>query len=618
MFFQRKAPAAWGVEYVVGPTKALCCVALCVLAGKQNTTKELFAYPTRVWLAPDAGNTIALELTRMMDRSKSARGLNVRVSQGLVLTMALSAGLELGCGTSPRYISGGSVASGNGTTSTRTSRRYRRRYARGGSGNASAAADTKTEQASSALRGQGFQAIGNQRMPMDDRRLISVTVPTQARHCYTIVAVADGGISNVDLTVINTSGRPVVSDDTAEPRAHVSFCNFNESGDFRARVFAFGGSGVVRLQAFEGPSGVTGDLSSVFGGASHSTTTTTASALATPDSETSQRIRTFEQQASSQGFQPVGTVSGTPILQNGQGVSWPAQLPAGQCYTFAIFGGAGVGDADLQLLDSAGNVVQADTQPARDANVSAFCPSADGSYRLRPTIGNGSGQLWLAVYMRGGSAGNNQLAINTRVGTATDGEAGGADSAFGDVERALEQVGYDSQDEPQEGTLEAGREERKTVALEAGKCYAIAATASSTMQDLDLFLLDPANHEVDRDYARDAKPVVRVCPQSSGNYTVRVQAAAGRGTFRLGVFNWTSGVSGAGMTGLLFVRNAEVSRVLLADGYEGDADFDLERRNIPQNEHANISVNLANGKCYAFVAVGGPGVSDLNLRVTKG
>jgi len=48
------------------------------------------------------------------------------------------------------------------------------------------------------------------------------------------------------------------------------------------------------------------------------------------------------------------------------------------------------------------------------------------------------------------------------------------------------------------------------------------------VRDLDLFLADSAGNEVDRDYAQDASPVVRVCPTATGAFTVRMHMASGQ------------------------------------------------------------------------------------------
>jgi hypothetical protein len=72
------------------------------------------------------------------------------------------------------------------------------------------------------------------------------------------------------------------------------------------------------------------------------------------------------------------------------------------------------------------------------------------------------------------------------------------------------------------------------------------------------------------------------------------------------------------MSGLLFVRNAEVTRILQADNYQGDADFELFRGRVAQGATTNRPVNLRQGVCYAFAAVAGTGLNELDMTLRRG
>jgi len=63
--------------------------------------------------------------------------------------------------------------------------------------------------------------------------------------------------------------------------------------------------------------------------------------------------------------------------------------------------------------------------------------------------------------------------------------------------------------------------------------------------------------------------------------------------------------------------NAEVTRILQTDNYQGDADFEIYRGRIRQGAATQRSVNLRANTCYAFMAVGGAGVSDLNMGLLQ-
>ena len=58
--------------------------------------------------------------------------------------------------------------------------------------------------------------------------------------------------------------------------------------------------------------------------------------------------------------------------------------------------------------------------------------------------------------------------------------------------------------------------------------------------------------------------------------------------------------------------------MLQADNYSGDSDFDIVRQQIRQGANVTRTVSLRNGACYAMVAVGGAGISDLDLSLAQG
>ena len=550
---------------------------------------------------------------------------NARLAGVALASLAVVA--VAGCsGRSPRYnrnaYSNGYV-SGTQYTGTPGYGRYP-----AGGGNTAGAAMPPTaagamgmvQSADRTLRGQGFQPLGQvvqQRMP--NRGLVAFPITAQPGLCYSVFAVGDTGVQDVDLEIISPSGASVGHDQNPDIHPNVSFCAY-EPGLHLARVNVFSGSGNVYVGIYQGPAGTTANLASAFDGGGAGGPAA-APVPSQPDPGTGARVTALAQQMSSTGYQPIGQLSGVS-MRSGETQRWSAQLFAGQCYTFAVFAGPGVSDADLFVLQQ-GRTLARDTAMVADAAVRDVCITQTGSYFVSPHIAGGAGVVWFAAYARPNRAAaptgtptqvtQTPIAINMHTGST-----GGLDSTYNGVSRDLQRVGYAPFSEPLNLQLNEGQDQSQPVRFEAGACYAVAAAGDSTVRDLDLFLTDPSGAEVDRDYAQDADPVVRVCPPATGEFTLRMHMTAGQGGIRLGLFRWNSGTSGAGMSGLLFVRNAEVTRILQADGYQGDADFELVRGTIREGRSATRTVNLQNGACYAFVGVGGTGVSDLNLVVQHG
>ncbi|MEI8255355.1 MAG: hypothetical protein WCJ30_06740 [Deltaproteobacteria bacterium] len=521
-----------------------------------------------------------------------------------------------GCsGRSPRYgnayLSGTQYA-GNGYQQT-----GRNAYRGGGGGGpVPAGATGMLQNADRVLRAQGYQPLGQavqQRMP--NRGLVALPINAQPGLCYAVMAIGDTGVNDVDMQVVSPSGSTVGQDQNPDIHPNVSFCAY-EPGLHLARISVFSGAGNVLFAVYQGPPGSSPSLASAFTGGGSAPA---AAVPTTPDPSTASRTGAFQSQMATAGYQSITPLSAV-AMHSGETQRWSPQLYAGQCYTFALFGGAGVRDADLVLFDQ-GRQVARDTGAAVDAVLRDVCVTTTGPYAVAPRVASGDGVVWFAAYARhnpaatGSTAQVTQAPIAINVHTAV---AGGIDASYNSLSRDLQGVGYTTVDQPVNQQLAEAGDAAQPVTLESGACYAIAAVGDTSVSDLDLFLTDAAGTEVDRDYAQDASPVVRVCPPATGAFTVRMHMTGGQGAVRLGLFRWASGTSGAGMNGLLFVRNSEVSRILQADGYQGDADFELVRGNIREGRMTTRSVSLRSGACYAFVAVGGAGVSDLNLALQQG
>jgi hypothetical protein len=340
-------------------------------------------------------------------------------------------------------------------------------------------------------------------------------------------------------------------------------------------------------------------------------------APASIDAATQRRVQALTQSLRAQGYQLV-VQPRAAMLGRGEIVSFPASLREGFCYAFASFGGPGARDTDLYLYDAQGAAVQRDESADVDAIVRDVCITSPGQYVLRPRMAEGDGPVWIAAFARSAQSSGGAQVTSTTMSLAQASASGNdIDDIWNSQQSLLQSVGYQPEGSPLNRTLTEGQSADETVALAAGQCYAIMAVGESRVRDLDIDLNDSSNRPVDRDYAQDPKAIVRLCVPTAGQYRVTVRMVTGGGAYRLGLFRWTGGTSGAGLSGIAFVRNAEVTRVLQSDGYQGDASFDIVRGQIREGASVQRNVSLRANQCYAFVGVGGAGVSDLDLSVSK-
>jgi|LNFM01.1.fsa_nt_gb hypothetical protein len=435
-------------------------------------------------------------------------------------------------------------------------------------------------------------------------------MPAQPGTCYVAVAVGAPSVTTLAMTVSAPSGQYIGNYARGDAHPWVQFCAY-EYGLYFPRVFVGQGNGEVLYQLYQGQPGSSAMLAGVWSGGAQQRT-----APRTVDAATQGRIAALTQQLRAQGYQQV-LAPRASMLRRGEVVSLPTTLRQGLCYTFAVFGGQGARDADLYFLDSAGSVVQRDDGAQVDAVVRDVCVTAAGQYTVRPSMAEGDGAVWIAAYARAAQAGAAQVSQTSVAMAQGSGGGNDVDDTWSSQQNNLLSVGYQAEGSPLNRTLTEGQSADENVQLNAGMCYAIMAIGESRVRDLDLDLFDSNGRPVDRDFAQDPKAVVRLCAPAQGQYRVNVRMASGGGAYRLGLFRWSSGTSGAGLSGIAFVRNAEVTRVLQSDGYQGDADFEIVRAQIREGANTQRTVTVRANQCYAFVGVGGNGVSDLDLVVQK-
>jgi hypothetical protein len=90
------------------------------------------------------------------------------------------------------------------------------------------------------------------------------------------------------------------------------------------------------------------------------------------------------------------------------------------------------------------------------------------------------------------------------------------------------------------GTLAQGTRSDHLVVLESGHCYRVVGVGGDGVDDMDLFLYDPAGVQANQDASQDRYPVLgmqsEICPIRAGAYRLQVQMYQGGGPFAVGVY----------------------------------------------------------------------------------
>lgn len=105
------------------------------------------------------------------------------------------------------------------------------------------------------------------------------------------------------------------------------------------------------------------------------------------------------------GFSQSGEISEGSLAEGGV-ARLTSRLRGGDCYTIVAFGGEGVSDLDVVVMDDAGVEVAADRSSDSQA-AAQFCPEVDGDYQISVRMAHGNGTYVLTSWSgapRGGAS----------------------------------------------------------------------------------------------------------------------------------------------------------------------------------------------------------------------
>ena len=522
----------------------------------------------------------------------------MRTSSYCLLLIALAA-----CGPSPRRVvlgAGGPPQTGGAN------------FAVGPSAPGSASGQAPRDRLNTVnahLEARGYQLMGTASgYNISQTGLVAVAVTAQAGQCYALMGLGQDG-SNIDIIVIDELGQNVGQNVYQDASPWVHFCA-SHTGNYMARVQLASGSGEFVYAAYTG----NGDpeLASLLGGPA-------SQGDVSADSDVLSRIAALDQQLRPQSYEALLSEPMGYNLLPGAHDGVALQLAAGTCYRFAAFGGNGVRDVGLAVENSNNEMIQRDTDANRDAVVE-YCPVADGRFALNATMVDGSGPLFVTGWRRrvAGSQPTTAPNPNVNVISAATGGGGGLAESFAALNANITARGYEAYGDSANGSLRPGESRDFPLALEGGKCYAIVAQGDGRVSNLDLVLQDSRRREVDRDIAHDPRPIVRVCPEQTGEYTMAVNMAQGGGDFVYQAYRWPRGTRGPfGLNGLIYVRLSEVSALLRQEGYSPSGGIPPGQGSLArQGARSQHEIELTGG-CVAVLVVGGDGVNDLDVSVTS-
>ena len=486
---------------------------------------------------------------------------------------------------------------------------------------AGAAASTpiqRLNQVDAHLTQRGFSRVGPavRNANMQAGGLVAYAINTAPGQCYVAVAIGVSG-SDLNMIVLDPMGRTVAHNVLPDETPWVRICP-TMAGRFISRLQMATGGGEYYYALYQGTVQNEPMLEAALGGAQPAQQVQQAQI----DPQTNQRLTALDNQFTQERFSRVGPPMGVQ-LATGADDRRQINLQQGSCYAFASLGGPGANDTDIYILNGSEETMQSDRDTDLDAVV-RFCPPASGTYTLRANMYRGAGPIFIAGWVQqqaqAPSQPNVAPAPAAPVLATTSTAGGGVNEAYALLDADMLARGYESFGSMTRGELQQGGTRDFNIELEGGKCYAIVAVGGSTVRNLDLTLMNASGNELDRDIADDARPIVRVCPENSGRHRMQVKMTEGTGNFVYHAYRWPRGTRGPfGLSGLIYVRLAEVTSLLQVEGFQPSADFAPGRGRLRrQGASGGHNIDLPSGKCFAVLVVGGDGVNDIDVSLNKG
>jgi hypothetical protein len=346
---------------------------------------------------------------------------------------------------------------------------------------------------------------------LGEGRSANLSFAVEAGRCYRVVAVAEAGITNLDLTLL-VDGAQVGEDVEPDAVPVVGTCAA-AAGTARLDVWAVAGTGGWAVGLYSGAQ--------------------PASAAATPENPLFTLLDAAAVTLSAGATRASTPFTGALAVSGTQ--QYDVSLQSGKCYAFV--GISDAGNLDLELT-SGTQVLGRDTDLDTTPGV-VFCAQSQLTVRAKLTLLSASGNFAFGVY----NAPSVQLPTSAPRPTATGIAVGGTETDYVATQvRALHQqraAALLPVSQVNRGTLQQAEESEFVVNLPAGRCYTIIAAGVPSVRDMDVTLTSPYGQVLATDATDDASPVLvtNPCPQWSGDYRIKVTMQYGYGAFGFQVFS---------------------------------------------------------------------------------
>ncbi len=374
-----------------------------------------------------------------------------------------------------------------------------------------------------ARRGVRFQAVFGSGF-VSHGAPVTTPIAVAAGRCVSVVALASGGVRDLDAHLYDPNGELVVEDVETDAHPTVQLCA-SENRTLYHVLEAYEGQGVYAVAGFETDRAGLDAVGQVLGGRPG-----TAGGGVAARSDLERRMNEFRDGLAQRGFQGAGDPGSVTFDAPGT-MRLPFAVTPDRCYTLAGFADGPLGDLDLVVVDAAGDELVRDVSPARDAFVQ-LCPRVATTLSVEVRAAAGTGRAVVLGYAAdAASAGANTLWLGERLDGAVSSMPLDEATRIVDARLAGQQfvspAGLDAR-----LPFAPGQVRELPLRLSAGRCAAVTAVGGPGVGRIQLDVLQDTAW-VARAATQGVGSAARVCVADAATLRVRVAPEAGSGEVRV-------------------------------------------------------------------------------------
>lgn len=364
-------------------------------------------------------------------------------------------------------------------------------------------------------------------IPSGTRQSFELELP--ARTCLTLVALATDGIIDMDAALYTADGQLLAADSQPDSHPAIQACVGDHPRRYYYVLHSYDGSGTFAMGTFEGPRTLLDRAAQELGG---------RPALALdPDQagDVEDAIMGLAQGLQRRGYQREGEPLSLMLAQ-AQRIRMPITVAGGQCYAVAAFGGEGLSDVNLRILDDRGREVAGDRAPLEHAQVQ-FCANGAAEYAAETEAQGGAGEATVVVFH--GAAHRVLSHSGLWVGQSEASKLGQArplSDALAKLEQAAAAAGFARPATRESGYLQPGEVIEHDLLVRAGHCYRFMAAGDAGLNGLGVEVPDAPEALVPATAGPEVTPgSPELCADRNRLVRIRLTAKGGTGQYVLSV-----------------------------------------------------------------------------------